>query len=156
MSVQGTLTGKGEVNTLPTLLVVAHYDAMAAAPSLAFGADSNGSGVTILLELARLWNIMYRSSKSQPAYNLVFLLSGGGKANFYGTKRFIDLVKGEQAAGQMGTAVHAAQVSPGTKVNIQELMENVEFVICLDSLGLDNQINFHVSKPPKDTLPAAK
>lgn len=60
VSVQGTLGGKGELNTLPTLLIVAHYDAMAAAPSLAFGADSNGSGVTLLLELARLWNIMYR------------------------------------------------------------------------------------------------
>lgn len=100
--------------------------------------------------------MVLRSSKSQPAFNLVFLLSGGGKANFYGTKRFLELARGETPAGVAGTPSGTSPLSQSTKLNVQELMENVQFVLCLDSLGLENKINFHVSKPPKDTMPAAK
>ena len=56
-------------------------------PSLATGADSNGSGVSMLLELARLMSSLYSSSRSHPAHSVTFLLSGGGKITFAGTKR---------------------------------------------------------------------
>jgi hypothetical protein len=39
---------------------------------LSFGADSNGSGVAVLLELARLFSKLYSKAKTQPRYNLVF------------------------------------------------------------------------------------
>ena len=80
----GTLSGRGDEDTLPTVLVVAHYDASGAAPGLSYGSDSNASGVVMLLELARLWHKLYSSSKSIPSFNLIFLLSGGGKINYFG------------------------------------------------------------------------
>ncbi len=84
-------SGLGEEDTLPTVVVAAHYDASGGSPALSFGADSNGSGVTILMELARLWSHLYRtSSRSRPGFNLIFLLTGGGKINFLGTKKWLD------------------------------------------------------------------
>ena len=57
---------------------------------LAFGSDSNGSGVTILLELARIFGRLYRDAKTRPPLNLVFLLSAAGKWNFFGTKKWLE------------------------------------------------------------------
>lgn len=53
---QGKLPGLGVQQRLPTVTVVAHYDAYGAAPSLSTGVNSNGSGVAALLELARLFS----------------------------------------------------------------------------------------------------
>ena len=126
-------SGLGEEDSLPTIVVTAHYDAAGGAPGMSYGADSNGSGVTILLELARLWSQIYKSVKSKPNYNLVFLLSGGGKINYLGTKRWLDEQKEDQSS---------------------ELLANLKMAVCLDSLGLENDINVHVSKPPKEgTVP---
>ena len=60
MCVQGMLPGLGVQQRLPTVTVVAHYDAYGAAPSLSTGVDSNGSGVAALLELARLFSRLER------------------------------------------------------------------------------------------------
>ena len=49
-----------------------------------------------------------------PGYNLVFLLTGGGKANFLGTRKWLDDVRDS---------------------NDNELLSNVAMVLCLDSLG---------------------
>lgn len=57
---------------------------------MADGADSNGSGVIALLELARLFSKLYTNSRTHAKYNLIFLLSGGGKFNYQGTKRWIE------------------------------------------------------------------
>ena len=126
----GTLPGAGGEDQPPTIVIVAHYDSAGAAPSLAAGADSNGSGVSILLEMARLFSSLYSSSRSHPAYSLVFLLSGGGKINYAGTKRWL-----EEHLDMDTTS---------------DLLANVDFVLCLDSLGKPAPLKLHVSKPPKE------
>jgi len=130
VSASGVLSGSSGEDQLPTILVVAHYDSGAAAPSLATGADSNGSGVSVLLELARMFSTLYSGSRTHPAYSLVFLLSGGGKLNYAGTKRWL-----EEHLDLDTTS---------------ELLSNVKYVLCLDTLGKDIPLKLHVSKPPKE------
>uniref|UniRef100_A0A672HBZ8 BOS complex subunit NCLN n=1 Tax=Salarias fasciatus TaxID=181472 RepID=A0A672HBZ8_SALFA len=100
---------------------------------LSFGADSNGSGVTILMELARLFQKLYSSSSTRPQYNLMFSLTGGGKYNFLGTKRWIE----ENLDHAESSLLH----------------DNVAFVLCLDTLANGDELYVHVSRPPKPDSP---
>ena len=111
----------------------------------------------MLLELARMFSRLYKTSKTQPSVNLVFLLSAGGKFNYFGTKKWLE------------THLDSSSSS--------ELMSDVKFCLCLDSVGnvrlssdvkdqkdvdgknLKNSaknakkevvLNMHVSKPPKE------
>lgn len=59
---------------------------------LAYGADSNGSGVAALLELMRVFSRLYNSA-SRPDYNLAFLLTGAAKLNYFGTKKWLEEMK---------------------------------------------------------------
>jgi len=128
VNIQGKLAGYGIEEQLPTIAIVAHYDAYGVAPSLAFGSDSNGSGVVALLELARLFSRLYSNSRTHAKFNLLFLLSGAGKFNFQGTKRWLE---DQIESGEAG------------------LLSDVAFVICLDTLGAGDDLYAHVSKPPK-------
>ncbi|XP_071104679.1 BOS complex subunit ncln-like [Haliotis cracherodii] len=128
-NIQGRLSGKGIEEQLPTVVIVAHYDATGVAPALAFGADSNGSGVIALMELARLFAKLYTNSRTHAKYNLVFLLSGGGKFNYQGTKKWIE-DNMEAADGN--------------------LLVDVAYVMCLDTIGNGDTLNLHVSKPPRE------
>merc|ERR1719510_2948610 len=140
-NIEGTLRARGEDDSQPTIVVVAHYDTLGAAPSLSYGADSNGSGVIVLLELARMFSRLYKSSKTQPSVNLVFLLSAGGKFNYFGTKKWLE--------------------SHLDSSSSSELLSDVKFCLCLDSIGntqlsskvedkRENVLHMHVSKPPKE------
>ncbi|XP_037779424.1 nicalin-like [Penaeus monodon] len=132
-NIQGKLSGYGVEEQLPTVAVVAHYDAFGAAPELSWGSDSNGSGVVILLELARILSRLYASPRTHPRLNIAFLLSGGGYINYQGSKRFLE--------------DHLdASDSP--------LLSETHYTMCLDSLGAGDTIRMHVSKKPKDNSPA--
>ncbi|XP_037080116.1 nicalin-like [Pollicipes pollicipes] len=127
-NVEGRLHGIGVEEQLPTVLLVAHYDAMAAAPELSMGADSNGSGVTMLLELSRLLSKLYRSRSTHPRLNLVLLLTAAGKLNYAGSRHWLD---------EHGDSLETAA------------SQGVQFVLCLDSLAQGDSLSLHVSKPPK-------
>ncbi|XP_028262524.1 nicalin-1 [Parambassis ranga] len=131
ITLEGALPGAGE--DAPTIVITAHYDTYGLAPWLSFGADSNGSGVTILMELARLFNKLYSNPSTRPQYNLMFSLTGGGKYNFLGTKRWIE----ENLDHAESSLLH----------------DNVAFVLCLDTLGSGDELYMHVSRPPKPDTP---
>ncbi|XP_069784162.1 BOS complex subunit ncln isoform X2 [Narcine bancroftii] len=88
-SLEGRLTGLGGED-LPTIVIVAHYDSFGVAPWLSYGADCNGSGVAALLELARLFSRLYTYKRTHAGYNIMFFVSGGGKFNYQGTKRWLE------------------------------------------------------------------
>lgn len=128
-SIQGHLSGYGIEEQLPTIVVVAHYDAFGIAPSLSTGADSNGSGVIGLLELARIFSKLYTNSRTHAKYNLVFLLSGAGKFNYLGSKKWIE----------------------DTIENVEStILSDIAYVLCLDTIGRGKNLRLHVSKPPKE------
>uniref|UniRef100_A0A8C7R7R6 BOS complex subunit NCLN n=1 Tax=Oncorhynchus mykiss TaxID=8022 RepID=A0A8C7R7R6_ONCMY len=99
-------------------------------PWLSYGADSNGSGVSMLLELARLFSRLYTYKRTHAGYNLLFFVSGGGKFNYQGTKRWL-----EDNLDHTDSSL---------------LQDNVAFVLCLDTLGNGDSLHLHVSKPPKE------
>ncbi|XP_026200898.1 nicalin-1 isoform X3 [Anabas testudineus] len=131
-SLEGRLAGVGGED-LPTIVVVAHYDSFGVAPWLSYGADSNGSGVSMLLELARLFSKLYTYKRTHAGYNLLFFASGGGKFNYQGTKRWL-----EDNLDHTDSSL---------------LQDNVAFVLCLDTLGNGDSLHLHVSKPPKEGTP---
>ncbi|XP_034035727.1 nicalin-1 isoform X2 [Thalassophryne amazonica] len=131
-SLEGRLAGVGGED-LPTIVVVAHYDSFGVAPWLSYGADSNASGLSMLLELARLFSTLYTYKRTHAGYNLLFFVSGGGKFNYQGTKRWL-----EDNLDHTDSSL---------------LQDNVAFVLCLDTLGNGDSLHLHVSKPPKEGTP---
>ena len=44
----------------------------------------------MLLEIARLFSSLYSTSRSRPQYNLVFIVTGAGKLNYQGSKKWLE------------------------------------------------------------------
>ncbi|GMI81667.1 hypothetical protein like AT3G44330 [Hibiscus trionum] len=128
-NIQGWLSGlkaDGDTNQLPTIAIVASYDTFGAAPALSVGSDSNGSGIVALLEIARLFSLLYSNPKTRGRYNLLFGLTSGGPYNYNGTQKWLRSFD-------------------------QRLRESIDYAICLNSIGSwDNELWVHVSKPPEN------
>ncbi|CAF1374722.1 unnamed protein product [Rotaria sordida] len=133
-NIGGKLIGHGIEERLPKILLVAHYDALGLANGLIQGADSNASGMLILLKLIRLFSKLYAKQTTRAKYNLHFLFAAGGKLNYQGSKKWIDDYHDQK--------------------HQQQLPNDIDVVVCLDSLGQSNQLFMHVSKPPRETQPA--
>ena len=58
------------------------------------GSDSNGSGVVALLEIARLFSLLYSNPKTRGRYNLLFGLTSGGPYNYNGTHKVLRFISG--------------------------------------------------------------
>eukprot|EP01025_Chloroclados_australasicus_P058115 TRINITY_DN7276_c0_g1_i1.p1 TRINITY_DN7276_c0_g1~~TRINITY_DN7276_c0_g1_i1.p1 ORF type:complete len:564 (-),score=44.65 TRINITY_DN7276_c0_g1_i1:148-1812(-) len=129
----GSDTSSGDVfrSGNPTVAIVADYDAWSAVPGLAFGANSNASGVVILLQLMKMFSKLYSYQESRPYYNMLFMLTSGGAWNYAGTQHWLD-----------------GRADPS-------LLESIEVAVCLDSLGRwsqnnQGQVNMIYSKPAKE------
>lgn len=65
----------------------------------------------------------------------MFLLSGGGKFNYLGTRKWL-----EDQLDNSETSI----------------LNEVDYILCLDSIGGSNQLFMHVSKPPRENSPGFK
>mmetsp|Transcript_27403 Transcript_27403/g.38753 ORF Transcript_27403/g.38753 Transcript_27403/m.38753 type:complete len:563 (-) Transcript_27403:45-1733(-) len=114
-----------DTESLPTIAIVANYDTFGAAPGLSFGSDHNGSGAVALLELVRIFSRLYSEFRTHGSYNILFVLTGGGRMNFAGAKHWLKTVD-------------------------PRLLESLEFALCLEAVGLAaEKLYLHVSKKPK-------
>lgn len=127
-NIQGWLPGlkmDGDSHQIPTIALVASYDTFGTAPALSVG-DSNGSGVVALLEVARLFSILYSNPSTRGRYNLLFGLTSGGPYNYNGTQKWLRSLD-------------------------QRVRESIDYAICLSDIGSwDNELWLHVSKPPEN------
>eukprot|EP01135_Chromosphaera_perkinsii_P000314 Nk52_evm83s62 gene=Nk52_evmTU83s62 len=121
------------------ILIASHHDTFGMTPNLAYGASSNGSGTSVLLEIARLFSLLYKSSqevverargkgkaplgegKDFGGYDLIFLSSGGGPINFEGLKHWYNSED-------------------------EDIISNIEFVIYLDSIA-EGGMYMHTDDP---------
>ncbi|XP_053694499.1 nicalin-1 [Sabethes cyaneus] len=108
---------------LPLILLTAHVDTF----GLIHGSLKNAD-VAVLLTLVELFSKLHASI---PKYRLMFLVSESGSLlNFQGMKKWLE-----------------------SNLEENSLVQNAEFVICLDSIGRvlsNDNIFMHVSKPPKE------
>ncbi|XP_060531017.1 BOS complex subunit NCLN [Cylas formicarius] len=133
-SFHGHLPGYRPEGKVPTIAIVTHYDSFGVAPDLSFGADSNSSGVIIMLELMRLFSALYADQKTRGKFNILFVLTGGGKINFQGTKKWLE------------DQLDSTEIS---------VIQDTAYVLCLDTLATADTIYMHVSKPPKEGTPSS-
>lgn len=128
-TIHGYLQGSRSDSKVPTIVIVAYYDSFGIAPDLSYGVDSNGSGLIVLLELVRIFSTLYSHPSTRGKYNIVFVLTGGGKFNYQGSKKWLE------------DQLDAAESS---------LIQDAAIVMCLDTLATSDTMFMHVSKPPKE------
>lgn len=108
VNIFSTLQGK-QTEKSQTIGIVAHYDSVSSIPGLATTFNADGSGMIGLLEVSRLFQKLYSIPSTKASHNLLFILTGGSRLGFAGTKHWIK------------------QTGP-------RLVNQLDFVLCLDSL----------------------
>lgn len=95
----------------------------------------------ILLPLSRL----YSNPQYQPKYNLLFVITGGGTLNYFGTKYFIEDMVEDTGTTYSLTACSAKLISIDSF-----LLTDADYTLCLDALAGNSNMYLHVSRPPKE------
>lgn len=109
----------------PIIAIVANYDELSVIPDYPSGLNSNASGVIAMIEIMRILSKFYENYESYVHYDVLFLLSSGGGLNYQGSNYFINNLEAS-------------------------IVENIQYVLCLDSLSFDNDELFvHLSRFPK-------
>ncbi|XP_017004033.2 BOS complex subunit NCLN [Drosophila takahashii] len=116
----------GDGQKLPVILITANLKTFGIYNDYPVNADA-----AVLLVLMELFSKLHYTSSMAPKYRLRFLLSDAGVLlNFQGSKKWLEVD--------------------------DNALQNVEFVLCLDTITeslsytADNALYMHVSKPPKD------
>eukprot|EP00760_Papus_ankaliazontas_P035639 PhM_4_TR7947/c0_g1_i1/m.53659 len=113
----------------PIIILTATYDTMGVVPTLpgrASKEDPRG-GATVFLEVLRLYNRV--ASKRSASHRVVFLLSGGSKLNYFGTRQWLSDLD------------HIT-------------LDNIEFVLSLDSLALSShKLYLHTARKVSSSEP---
>ncbi|KAF5744893.1 nicalin-1 [Tripterygium wilfordii] len=108
------------------MILCVQFDNILYLQALSVGSDSNGSGIVALLEIARLFSLLYSNPKTRGRYNLLFGLTSGGPYNYNGTHKWLRSLD-------------------------QRLRESIDYAVCLNSIGAwDDKLWIHVSKPPEN------
>lgn len=110
----------------PTLALVTYADSFSIVPELTSGADSNGSGLLVLLELIRVLKKIYSSNPA--SFNVLFLISGSGTTNQQGLKHWLSAEDQE----------------------LQQIRGSISYALCLDTLGSSNSLNLHMTRFHKE------
>ena len=110
----------------PTLALVTYADSFSVVPELTSGAESNGSGLAVLLELVRVLKKMYSSHPA--SFNVLFLVSGSGTTNHQGLKHWLSAEDQE----------------------LQQIRGSISYALCLDTLGSSNGLNLHMTRFHKE------
>ena len=94
-----------ETSRRPKVVVGAHYDSVTGGP----GANDNGSGVAVMLELAR-------ATRAQPyPFDLVFVAFGDEEVGLVGSKRYLESLPADQR-GQILAMINLDMVGVGEKM----------------------------------------
>jgi hypothetical protein len=102
-SVLGMLDGADASLANEVVVISCHYDGLGRDPdgTVYPGADSNASGVAVMLEIARLW----QEQGFQPRRSVLFAAWGGGRLRYSGAHDFVNH-PGLLGAFDMSTVIH--------------------------------------------------
>ena len=110
----------------PTLALVTYADSFSVIPELTSGADSNGSGLVVLLELIRVLKRLY--SINPASFNVLFVISGSGTTSHQGLKHWLSAEDQE----------------------LQQIRGSISYALCLDTLGNSDNLNLHMTRFHKE------
>ena len=109
----------------PIIAIVTYYDSFGVVSDLPSGVNSNGSGVIAMMELIRILSKFYENYESVIKYDILFVMTSAGNLNFEGTRNYLETLE-------------------------PSISDNLQYVLCLDSIGEAKDLFLHLSRFPKD------